>query len=575
MARRRKKNPIALTAGWAIYFRTSDKDAQNPENSQRRQRYTIERSLLEKSDLPIIGEYIDNYSGRYANREGYQQMLSDARAGQFSHVAVENAERFGRNDAEALTVIDELDQLGIAIRFADYPELNPVDPDDRILISLSFTLARRESIKLGQRVSGGLLAKMRHGGYVGRAPDGYINCEEKADQLDKTMSGRYRRWMEVDPDRGHIWRTAWDLLLTEQYTLHEICEELHAKGFTYRTGRPFIEIKQNRKNKSNRSTLSAIFHNWTYAGWVWSDVHNIAPKTLRGNWEPIVSTEEFEKGLAILAKRSKNTIRKNRHRYLLSGLIYLQENDGKLIRMTCSTSNPRRSGGGTAHYRLERERVHFRCKDIDGQIPHWLRGIQIDPDMLNEVQVYYTQELDSSLFPKQVDKRKELEELLNSIDEEEKRTARLYATGKITDSIWDTLWKEWQDRRQLAKANLNGLEYTSEHHISNLNDALNIISRIGVLYGNLKERDQKRLLHEIVHRVVINNDGNIIRMELLSPFAYLHCIRRQLESQREITPETTKASQSGSCSSKVRLCGLYRTRTCNLLDVNETLCQLS
>jgi site-specific DNA recombinase len=133
--------------GWAIYLRTSDKESQNPENSQRRQRHTIQRTLLDDSELPIYSEYVDNLSGRFAgNRTGYQQMLEDARAGLFSHVAVENAERFGRNDAEALPIIDELHALGIAVRFADYPELDPIDPDDRILVNLSFTLARRESI---------------------------------------------------------------------------------------------------------------------------------------------------------------------------------------------------------------------------------------------------------------------------------------------------------------------------------------------------------------------------------------------------------------------------------------------
>ncbi|MCA9884920.1 MAG: recombinase family protein [Anaerolineae bacterium] len=84
-------------------------------------------------------------------------------------MAVENAERFGRNDTEALVAIDELHALGIAVRFADYPDLDPIDPDDRILIALSFVLARRESIKLGQRVRGGLHAKLRSGGCVGLA----------------------------------------------------------------------------------------------------------------------------------------------------------------------------------------------------------------------------------------------------------------------------------------------------------------------------------------------------------------------------------------------------------------------
>ncbi len=161
---RRSRKPLPPRPGWAIYLRTSSQEAQNPENSQRRQRHAIERALFERTDLPVYREYIDNLSGRYAdNRPGYQQLLADARAGNFSHVAVENAERFGRNDTEALSAIDELHALGVAIRFADYPDLDPIDADDRLLIAISFTLARRESLKLGERVRGGLHARLREG----------------------------------------------------------------------------------------------------------------------------------------------------------------------------------------------------------------------------------------------------------------------------------------------------------------------------------------------------------------------------------------------------------------------------
>ena len=187
---RRNSRRLPPKPGWAIYLRTSSQEAQNPENSQRRQRHAIHRALLEHSDLPLIAEYVDTMSGRTPNRDGYQRLLDDARAGKFSHVAVENAERFGRNDTEALMTIDELHNLGVAIRFADYPDLDPFDPDDRIMVSLSFTLARRESMKLGQRVTGGLHTKLRNGGFVGLAPDGYENVEQRVDQPSKTNTGR-------------------------------------------------------------------------------------------------------------------------------------------------------------------------------------------------------------------------------------------------------------------------------------------------------------------------------------------------------------------------------------------------
>jgi len=268
MSRRNSKR-LPPKPGWAVYLRTSSEEAQNPENSQRRQRHAIEHSLFVRSPLAVFNEYIDNLSGRYAdNRPDYQRMLEDARAGRFSHVAVENAERFGRNDTEALVAIDELHNLGIAVRFADYPDLDPIDPDDRILVSLSFTLARRESIKLGQRVTGGLHAKLRTGGFVGMPPDGYINMEERTDVESKLQNGKYTRWVEQDPERCKIWRLAWNLLLEDRHTLEEICEELHSRGYHYRSGRAFVEVRTKGRRKANTNTLSSIFHNWFYAGWV-------------------------------------------------------------------------------------------------------------------------------------------------------------------------------------------------------------------------------------------------------------------------------------------------------------------
>src|SRR5438128_1077912 len=71
--------------------------------------------------------------------------------------------------------------------------------------------------------------------------------------------------------------------------------------------------------------LSKAFHNWFYAGWVVVDNKwaHILPETIRGSWEPLVSTEEFKRGLAILEKRNKNRQHKSKNFYLLQSLVYL------------------------------------------------------------------------------------------------------------------------------------------------------------------------------------------------------------------------------------------------------------
>lgn len=58
-----------------------------------------------------------------------------------------------------------------------------------------------------------------------------------------------------------------------------------------------------------------------------------------------------------------------------------------------------------------------------------------------------------------------------------------------------------------------------------------IITGIGVLYNCLEYNDQKNLLHQVVEWVVVNFEGKI-RVELKSPFAYLHELNETLQRVR-------------------------------------------
>ncbi|MBZ0274554.1 MAG: recombinase family protein [Anaerolineae bacterium] len=570
---RRNPKPLPPKPGWAIYLRTSNQEAQNPENSQRRQRHAIQRALLEHSELPLIAEYADTMSGRTPDRDGYQRLLDDGRAGMFSHVAVENAERFGRNDTEALTVIDELHRLGVSIRFADYPDLDPIDPDDRIMVSLSFTLARRESIKLGQRVTGGLHTKLRSGGFVGLAPDGYVNMEQRVDQPSKSNNGRYTRWIEPDSEQFKVWRLAWDLLLTDQYTLEQICEELHARGYKYRSGRPFITIKNGRRVPAI-NTLSKRFRNWFYAGWVVSPKACIAPKTIRGNWKPVVTTEELERGIEILAKRGEKTTRRRKHEYLLSSLIFMDDPENqKSVRMTCSTSNPSRSGGGTAHYRIARTDVNLLCSDVDSQVADYLMRIQVDPEVVPLIRECYTHEVAEKLGHHRPSDQARIEAALKAVDDEEARAARLFATGKITEAVWDNLWAEWQDRRRTLRQSLEAAEQQTEYHIAHLDDALHIITKIGVLFRKLDVSSQKALLREIVERVVVDPSGKVIRVELLPPFSYINQLSDRVggRGSGNGNRQTKTSAQVGAGSTKLSVGGPDETQSEHLITLKPSL----
>ncbi len=68
MTSRNKKQKLAQPSlGWAVYLRTNSDENQKPELSRSRQRFMIEKSVLERSDLPLYSEYVDVLTGKTPN----------------------------------------------------------------------------------------------------------------------------------------------------------------------------------------------------------------------------------------------------------------------------------------------------------------------------------------------------------------------------------------------------------------------------------------------------------------------------------------------------------------------------
>lgn len=275
----------SMTQRWATYLRVSNEDKQTPERSFAMQRQRIRENLLNSSKFPLYREYRDKVTGTSADRADYQLMLTDARAGRFSHLGLYRADRFGRNTVEGLQAASQLISLGIKIRIAHMPAIRPEEPDGFFIFLLQMGLAQREVDVMKDRIQDGMEAKLRAGGWPFKAPEGYKN-EEK-----QISSGKYHRWVEQDPIQAQALREAWDMLLSDRYTLDEICEELNARGYMRATGKPWAwTVSKTGERKCARNRAQRIFHNPFYAGWAVSEKYGIALGEVRGQWEPIVTS---------------------------------------------------------------------------------------------------------------------------------------------------------------------------------------------------------------------------------------------------------------------------------------------
>ena len=228
----------------------------------------------------------------------------------------------------------------------------------------------------------------------------------------------------------------------------------------------------------------------------------------------------------------------------------------------CGVDTPQFSGG-------KEMRILYTELGVSNQIPRELRKIQVDPDLIPEIRAVYTQDVAEKMGHLSPDEKQQLEKALQAIDEEEARMARLYAIGKISEFVWDGLWREWQDRRNQIRIAIESLQAKHEVHITNLDAALRIIAQAGIVYNTLERSDQKELLRHMVERVIIDPEGTI-RLELRTPFAYLRDISDKVRGNGGSSVLRTKAkadsnqaigSGSGQHSDSVLLCGEGGIRT--------------
>ena len=484
------------------------------------QRQRIQEQLLTPSKVPFCLEYTDLLSGTNPNRKDYLQLLSDAEGGKFSHLGLYRADRFGRDTVEGLQAIKKLIGMGIKVRVASSPSLRPEEPDGYFMFLIQMGMAQREVDVLAQRTADGMEAKLRAGGWAHKAPEGYVNKERPLG------SNKYERWVEVHPIDIQPIKEAWEMLLTDRYTLDQICEELTRRGHVRSSGRPWVwdDPKSNRR-KTAKNRLHKIFHHPFYAGWVTSDRFNIKMGEIRGKWEPAVSTDQFERGLEILRKHDLNKSRKKRLQYLLRNLIWVQVGE-KQYKMYGSTPTGRSQSYSyyITHAKPEGRAVRLHTKLVDEKIENWISGVVIEQQCIQEIRETYQSQLKRVTQDERANSLKQLRKKLAELQEEEIRLGRLVITGQISEDSYSQLRLEWNEKTINVQRKIEELEFDASRYLDDLEVALVLISNIDVLYRRAEEHQRTNLLQMFVKRIIINPQGEIIDHELLSPFEYISAL---------------------------------------------------
>lgn len=147
----------------ALYMRVSTLD-QHPET------HLLDlRQMAMQRGYEIVEQYTDRISGAKARRPGLDEMMADARRGQFDVVLVWASDRIARSVKHFLETLDELNRLNI--EFISFREqIDTGGPLGRAVVVIIGAIAELERNLIIERVRAGMRRAKLEGRPIGRQP---------------------------------------------------------------------------------------------------------------------------------------------------------------------------------------------------------------------------------------------------------------------------------------------------------------------------------------------------------------------------------------------------------------------
>lgn len=134
------------------YARVSGGDEEQ-EDSLENQIRRYHELIAANPNWQYVKVYSDeNRTGYKASRRGFQEMLTDARAGKFDMILVKSISRFARNTYDLLNATRELKSLGIAVYF-ELQDINTLTTAGELMLTVkgAFAQALSDDASMGAK----------------------------------------------------------------------------------------------------------------------------------------------------------------------------------------------------------------------------------------------------------------------------------------------------------------------------------------------------------------------------------------------------------------------------------------
>ncbi len=277
--------------------------ARKSSESEDRQMASIEDQISEVSKiaqelgLHVVKIYSESKSAKAPGRKAFNEMLVAIEKGEADGILCWKLNRLARNPVDGGKISWMLQQniiKHIQCYGRDYK------PSDNVLMmQVELGMANQFVKDLSIDVKRGIRNKAQRGWCpASQLPVGYIHNKNKKD-----------RDIEIIPDGKtfYLIQKIWKLLLTENYSIADICRKARNIG-----------IDENIL--SSRTSFYRLFRNEFYCGYFYCRDKNGNKKRYKGKHKTMISEKEFQRVQYIL-DGDKTNARLNKHNHPYRGFI--------------------------------------------------------------------------------------------------------------------------------------------------------------------------------------------------------------------------------------------------------------
>lgn len=431
------------------------------------------------------------------NRPEFDAMLKRLKNGEIDGIVAWQPNRLSRNALEAGKIAHYINTGVIKdIKFVSHTFENT--PEGVKALQYALADSQYYSANLGRDVKRGNKEKRERGWLPTANLNGYLNTPNmNQNEADPTESITTK-----DPERFHLVRQAWDLLLTEQYSVPAILDIMNNQ-WGYRTRK----TRKRGGEPLSRTALYNIFNNVRYTGKI---PNPITGELMDGVYPAMITVEEYNKAQYILGKHGKPRITEKRE-FAYKGIAICGECGCSI---TAETHYKPKYDKRYTYYHCTHKRKDYSCKqpsieegELVRQLEELFDGLTIRKEFeewgLEAIQAINSEEAD--------ERQKIIDNQTKALKEAENRADRLLdlvAKGIISET-------QYQTKSNEAEVEITTLRKELDYTLNNGGDWRNAMRKTLDVLFNGRERFEngdvfakREILQSLGSNIVIQ-DGEL------------------------------------------------------------------